>query len=748
MLAALACGPAIDAAAAPPRTTGEMQAAPAAAITGAAVPSTQQGPRICLALSGGGARGAAHVGVIKALEQMRIPIHCVAGTSMGAIVGAAFASGMTVPEMESAIAGITFERLFTDKPPRALASTPRKADDFRSLAGPEVGLSGSGLTSPKGVISGVALEAELRHLVKLRGPQRFDQLPIPFRAVATNLGDGSMYVFDRGELAMAMRASMAVPAIVAPVNLNGQLLVDGGLSRNLPVDVARSMGADVVIAVNLGTPLLRPDQISGILGVSMQMINILSEGNVKQSLGELGPRDVLVVPELEGFSAADFDNLSRAVPAGEAAVRQVAAQLAPYALPAPDFSALRLAQTVVAAPPAGRIDAIRIEGNARVSSEVILQSLQTQVGDPVDQEQIDLDMRRIYGRGDFESVRPDLQAIDGVQTLVVHVTEKGWGPTYVRFGLALEGALGQQATFNVFGSTRSTWLNRFGAEWRNDFALGQVTELSTSFYQPLSERQLLFVEPRLGYFNRPFDIYLGSVQFAEYRDQGYGAGVDLGANLGEYGELRLGAYFGRRDFELSSGPPNLISAQARTDIGLARASLRIDRLDSVQFARSGYLLGLEGIASRAELGASEEYTRFEGQARTAVSSGAHTLRLAVRGGYTPDPAELPIYAQFQLGGFLNMSGYRQQQLMGPRYAYGRALYQAKLVDLPLLEGVYFGLAFEAARMPQLVSANDRGLFQSGTAFLAADTPLGVAYFGYGYGLGGNQAIYLYLGNPY
>jgi len=126
----------------------------------------------------------------------------------------------------------------------------------------------------------------------------------------------------------------------------------------------------------------------------------------------------------------------------------------------------------------------------------------------------------------------------------------------------------------------------------------------------------------------------------------------------------------------------------------------------------------------------------------------HTLRPALRGGYTPNADELPIYAQFQLGGFLDMSGYRQQQLMGPRYVYGRALYQAKLVHLPLLEGVHAGLAYEAASMPQLVSANDRRLFQSGTAFLAADTPLGVAYFGYGYGLGGNQAIYLYLGNPY
>ena len=463
--------------------------APGAARAEAAPPpaaAAKPHPRICLVLSGGGARGAAHVGVIKALEQMRVPVHCVAGTSMGAIVGAAYASGMSVAEMEAAIAAITFERLFTDEPPRALASMPRKADDYRSLAGPEFGLSASGLTAPKGVISGVALEAELRHLVKRQSPLHFDRLPIPFRAVATNLGDGTMYVFDRGHLPTAMRASMAVPALVAPLELNGKLLVDGGLSRNLPVDVARAMGADLVIAVNLGTPLLRPDEIQGIVGVSTQMINILSEQNVRLSLAELGPADVLIVPQLDGFSAGDFDNLPKAVPAGEAAVQRVAAHLAPHALPAAEYAALRAAQTAVAGAPQGTVDAIEVAGNQRVSAEVIRQSMSTQVGDALDPQQVDLDMRRIYGRGDVESVRPELRVVDGRQTLVVNVNEKSWGPTYARFGLALEGALGQQATFNLYANTRTTWVNRFGAEWRNDVALGYTNQLSTSLYQPLS----------------------------------------------------------------------------------------------------------------------------------------------------------------------------------------------------------------------------------------------------------------------
>ncbi len=442
---------------------------------------SHQRPRVCLVLSGGGARGAAHVGVIRVLEEMRVPVDCIAGTSMGAIVGAAYASGMSVEQMTDALDALTLERLFTDAPPRALKPMAVKADDFLPLARPEFGVTKDGLTTPKGVISGVAPEAELRHLVKVRGAHRFDQLPIPFRAVATNLGDGTMFVFDRGELPTAMRASMAVPAIVAPLNLDGQLLVDGGLVRNLPVDVARAMGADIVIAVNLGTPLFKPAQIQGIMGVTLQMIGILSEENVRISLGQIRPEDVLILPELGSFSAGDFDHMALAVPFGDAAARKMADKLAPLALPPREYTALRVSQRSSVAPLSGKIDAIEIVGNERVNTQVIEDSMQSKVGEPIDQHQIDLDMRRIYGRGDFESVRRDVDTIGGRQTLKVAVTEKSWGPTYGRFGLALETALGQDATFDIYGKLRTTWLDALGAEWRNDFVLGNTVLLATSW---------------------------------------------------------------------------------------------------------------------------------------------------------------------------------------------------------------------------------------------------------------------------
>ena len=704
-------------------------------------------PRICLVLSGGGARGAAHVGVIRVLEEMRVPVDCIAGTSMGAIVGAAYASGMNVQEMQEELDKLTLERLFTDKPPRALEPMSIKKQDFTPLASPEFGLTRHGLTTPKGVISGVALEAELRRLVKVRGVHRFDDLPIPYRAVATNLGDGTMFVFDRGELPTAMRASMSVPAIVAPLAYDDRLLVDGGLVRNLPVDVARAMGADIVIAVNLGTPLLEPTQIHGIMGVSMQMIGILGEENVRESLGQLGPEDILILPELGDFSAGNFDPMALAVPFGEAAARKVADRLAPLALPPSQYAALRQRQQATLAPLTGTIDAIEIVGNERVNTDVILDTMHSKVGEPIDQATVDLDMRRIYGRGDFESVRPDIDTIGGRQTLKVDVTEKSWGPTYARFGLALETALGQNATFDIFGKLRTTWLDRLGAEWRNDFVLGNTVLLASSWYQPLVPTQTFFVEPRVSYLNTPFDLYEGDVKLATYNDQLYGAGADVGANLREFGEARVGLYFGRRKFKLTAGP-TLLPSTEDTDIGAARVALRLDRLDSASFPRSGYFLSVEGVDSRTSLGATDNYRRYSADARVAFSSGRHTLRLAARGGGSPDEDDLPLYAQFQLGGFLNMSGYRPQQLIGPRFVYGRALYQYKSANVPLFDGIYAGVAYEVADMPQLIAENNRPLFHSGTLYLAADTLLGVGYLGFGYASGGNQAIYLFLGNPY
>ena len=282
------------------------------------------------------------------------------------------------------------------------------------------------------------------------------------------------------------------------------------------------------------------------------MINILTEQNVGRSLAELTDKDILISPALGDYSAADFDNLVKTVPIGEAAARKVADRLRALSLPPQQYAEVRSRQSAPAAVTALVIDAIRVEGILDVSDAVVLQAMQTQVGEPLDTDVIDLDMRRIYGRGDFETVNYAVREIDGKRTLVVLVKEKPQR-NYVRFGLELEAALGQESNFNLLASHRMKWLNAFGGEWRNDLVLGSDVLVSTEIYQPLSTRQYFFVAPRVRYSINQFNLYAGNLEVAEYRDQIFIGGFDLGANFAQYGEARIGALAGTRDFKLQSG---------------------------------------------------------------------------------------------------------------------------------------------------------------------------------------------------
>ena len=305
---------------------------------------------------------------------------------MGSIVGAAYATGMTVRDMEKAIKSITTESLFTDRPPRQDQSMRRKDDDLRPYFVPELAVTKDGVLLPKGLVTGVALEGELRKLVQITSARSFDELPIPFRAIATDIGTGEMVVLKEGSVVQAIRSSMSVPGAVTPVEVGGRQLVDGGLVRNLPVDIARAMGADIIIAVNLGTPLLKPEQITSVFSVSLQMINILTEQNVSRSLAELKPQDILILPELGDYSAGDFDNLSKTVPIGEAAARRMADRLRALSLPPEQYAAVRARQVAPATASALVIDAIKVEGTRGVSEEVVLQAMQTRIGQPLERD--------------------------------------------------------------------------------------------------------------------------------------------------------------------------------------------------------------------------------------------------------------------------------------------------------------------------------------------------------------------------
>ncbi|HBO82549.1 MULTISPECIES: patatin-like phospholipase family protein [unclassified Cupriavidus] len=724
-------------------------AGPSALAAEPAATSAPQGrPKICLVLSGGGARGAAHIGVLKVLEELRVPIDCIAGTSMGSIVGGAYATGMSTSDMEKLVGGLTTATIFKERPPRQDLAIRRKIDDHTNLFTPEIGVRSDGLLLPKGAVSGVQLETVLRQLANAPGYRNFDTLPIPYRAVATDLVAGTPVVFSQGELANVMRASMSVPGAVAPTEYEGKLLVDGGLTDNLPVDVARAMGADIIIAVNLGTPLMKREELTSIIGVTGQMLNILTEQNVRTSLASLRPTDILIKPELGDFSAGDFDHLPKTIPIGEAAARKEASRLSELSIPPAQYAQLRARQMALPPPDVRPVDEIRFAPMERVNPAFAAATMETKPGEPITQATLDRDMRRLFGTGDFEHVNYRFLEEPGKRVLSVDAIEKSYGPDYLRFGLGLSTDFRGDAYFNLLASYRRTWLNSLGAEWRTDVQVGQTSSLVSEFYQPLDTRQLFFVAPRIELERRPVNIFNGSTRLAQYDLRRTDFAFDIGSQITKYGEARLGVVVGEQNASLSTGPEYLSPGPGRVNRRAIEGRLLADQLDNLNFPRFGYGGTLNVYASQGGMGATDTYTKGDISGAWAYSIGNNTLSLAFKAGSNIGGPALPKYDLFQWGGFLQQSGYSTGQLIGGNLQFARMVYYNKLIHQTFFDGVYAGFSLEAGRVgAPLVPGSPTGLLKSMAAFLGIDSPVGPLYLGYGRAAGGNYAFYLFLGKP-
>ncbi len=746
VIAAHACLPALARAQESRVVTDAERARTGSVVTAAAGESR---PRIALALSGGGARGAAHIGVLKVLEELRVPIDCIAGTSMGAIVGGAYAAGTPIARLESVIRDTDWRAVFEDTPPRSEVSVRRKEDDYRGLAEGEFGVGRGGILLPKGVVAGVGIESVLRRLTQpVSDVHDFSRLPIPFRAVATDIVTGEAVVLESGNLSRAMRASMAIPGAVSPVEIDGRLLVDGGVSNNLPIDVARdTCAADVVIAVNIQTPLLKRSEITSAVTVVGQLINFLGKGTVDRQLARLTERDILIGPELGDITAGSFERTPEAVRAGEDAARASADALRRYGVGELTYAATRQSQ-LRRTTELGVVEAVRFEGLVRSNAEVLENLVQVRPGDVATEDALARDLRRVYGRGDFETVDYRLVTEQGKRTLLFSVREKETGPRYLRLGLGLATDFRGDSSFNVRASYRHTWLNRFGAEWLVDAQVGRRNILHTEWYQPVDPRGRLFVAPYLTYEESQRGFYVAGSRVADLRGTESRAGVDAGVVFGTVAELRLGPVARRVGLSTVTGL-NLLPEDDETVTGV-RARLFIDQLDRAYFSRSGYALIANAFTGRREGGRVEgSYRRVEARADYATSRGTHTWNLSLQGG-SPLGTTLPVYDNFSLGGPFSLSGYQIGQFLADQYAYGRLLYQNQFYRLPspLGTGVYAGFALEAAHIKHRIGGlAPNGTVGSASMFLGADTFIGPMYLIAGYGDDGSRAIYLYFGVP-
>ena len=709
-------------------------------------------PKIGLVLSGGGARGAAHLGVLRVLEEMRIPIDYISGTSIGALVGASYASGTPLAELENRVLTTDWDAVFTDSSPRADRSFLRKEEDQVGLLKLEMGIKDYAVRLPAGAISGQKLDALFSRITRFAPNLRpFDQLPIPFRAIATDAETGRMFVFSSGRIVDAMRASMSVPGAVAPYEINGRIFLDGGLTRNLPVDVARQMGAEIIIAVNIGSGLLKRNELQSVLGVSLQMINILTEQNVRASIESLKPTDFLIAPELESLSSSDFTRAAVTISIGEDATRAMSARLAPLSLSEADYASHRARQLVARRAPiveGERIVDVRVAGLERANEAELKRTLDIKPGDPVDFKKLDAGISRVFGTGYFERVNYSLLHEGESHLLRVNALEKKWGPNYLRMGLSIAADTVGEGRFNLLIRSQQTQFNAAGGEWRNDIQIGRDRRLASSFFQPFGVGSFVNVSPGIELTRRPIDLYFDGKRTVQYQVSSSSYSIDFGADINRNAIARIGLVTGKENASLAIGPDALFPGVSVTQRGLRLRAL-YDNLDDFNFPREGRTLSVDYMASLGRLGATSNYRRADFNYADHLSFGRHTIAVAGRYGVSfGDP--IPVFDQFSLGGFLQLSGYRPGELLGDRVGFGRVSYYQQLPWTKSVLGnrVFAGVSTEFGKIRETFQQSaDAKLRSSLGIFIGADTPIGPLYLGYGRARDRGTIFYFFLGQP-
>ncbi|MGE0100012.1 MAG: patatin-like phospholipase family protein [Hydrogenophaga sp.] len=729
-----------------------------------AQPSAPGRPRIGLVLSGGGARGFAHVGVIKALEAARVPVDVIVGTSMGAIVGGLYASGMSADELEREIQAVDWGDLFDRREPRQLLSQRRKEEDFELSPVLSLGFRNGQFILPSGAVSSRSLEMLLRrYTLSTRHLANFDGLPTPFRAVATDMENGQPVVLDHGDLAAALRASMSVPGVFAPLDLEGRLLGDGGLVNNLPVDVARRMGADVVIAVDIGTPLGGRASLGTLFGVTMQMVHILTEQNVRASIATLTTDDLLLQPPLGALTSADFGKVAELVKLGNDYGKTVGEALARFSVDAPRYRQWAQTRETRATANAARIGAVasvKFEGVNEAHAARLATALDTTEGQRLDVPRLERDLQKLAATGDYERVDYSLtRREDGAEDLTLRLTENTWGPNYLRVGLDLRTDFQGQGAFNLRLSHNRHWLNESGAEWRNRVQLGETLGLYSELFQPLTLKSDRFVSGYVDANLRRVELYNDIGQsVALVRRQGIQAGLDLGwpmGLLGNVGDMRVGLVAAHRKVtpELIAGvqPQDLVGSLRWNEVGV-RGAVIADQLDYANFPSHGYRAKGEVVLGRRTYygvaSGSDSFTRLEGTATGVKTWGVHTLNAGARLAYA---SQIPIGAvdEYALGGFQQLSGYRVGQVAGNYLVFGRLTYYQRLpYSVGVARALFVGGSLEAGNAwTQRRDITLRGMRAGSSLFVGADTGIGPLYLSIVSAPRGYTGLYLFLGRP-
>lgn len=707
-------------------------------------------PAVGLALSGGGARGGAHIGVLRGLEELRVPIDYIAGTSIGGAVGGLYASGMSVAEIEAFVNGLDWSSAFMNTTPRRLRSFRRKRDDDLFLVEQRPGWNEGEFELPIGVVQGQVIDTIMtRELLPVAHVDDFDDLAIPFRAVAADIATAERVVLGSGDLSRAIRASMAVPAVLTPIEIDGRLLVDGGIAMNLPVEVAQDMGAERVIAIDISERLSTREELRSVLDVTEQLTALLTRGGTEAQMERLGPDDVLLRPSLdEDLGSMNFARMADTIEAGYAAVMENRAAFEALALAPDAYARYRESLRDPRWEERPTIDFIRIDNDSRIANSVIDARLSAiELGEPLDVDAVESAINRVYGLELYQTVRYRVVEDGGETGLSIDLRGRSWGPNYLQLGMQYSSASDQDALFGLAASYLRTQVNPLGGEWRATFFVGDEPKFLIDLYQPLGPKALYFVAPSIAFESRQLNIFEDDLLVAEGKLREGTVELAGGRVLGDWGEIRGGVRTGLGEPKLRVGDQAAFPQQD-FNRGELFARFSVDTLDSISFPRSGSFMSLEWLGSRTgTLPADVDYDQLLVEGLHARTWGRHTLLSSLRYDATVS-GTAPTQGQVRFGGFFDLSGLNRDQLLGQHAARIGASYYRRIGDLSLFPAfagfsVEYGGVWDARNEVSIENGRFGGSFWAGV-----DTPVGPVYVGYGVAEGGDDAFYVYLGRVF
>ncbi|WP_425434471.1 patatin-like phospholipase family protein [Marinobacter pelagius] len=684
----------------------------------------------------------AHVGVLRVLEEMNIPVDVVVGTSAGSAVGALYASGMPVARIEEQFIELDWLSSFRDDPGRVYKPIRRKQDDWRFPVLPGLGVRADGLHVGGGIVAGQNLGFILNELTRNAAlVEDFDRLAIPFRAVATDLATGEQVVIGRGNLAEAVRASMSIPGVYAPVELDGRLLVDGGVANNLPVSVARDMGADVIIAVDITDPLMDTDDLREAFSVVGQLTTLLTRRNTEQQLDLLDERDILIRPDLRGHTSADFYQAPLLFELGATAARNHASELRPLQVSRTDWTGYK-ARMATRAFSAGPIARIEIESSRRLARDFLRERIRQRVGEPLDVPALEEDLKRIYGLGYYETVSYSLSPSPDGTVLVIQPREKTWGPNYLSFGLGYEDNFDGETRFNIASALRMTELNRLGGEWHTGLQLGTEPWVRTQWYQPLDYGYDRFLALGGEYSRDNFGVYdEAGRQIAEVDVTFRSADLALGMELGGDAEARLTYTRGYATVDEEVGEP--VAPDDAIHQGNLTLRLVHDSLNDSFFPTAGAFAGVKARFEREDLGSDRHFDSVTtlllgtGSWQGLTLTGLLFAEDVTRG-------EAGVENHVRLGGFRRLSAFAPGQITGESAAMASA-YASQSFGGPLMPW-FAGVGFEAGNAwDSLSDASWDGSVRSWSLFAGVDTFLGPVQLAGAYNNQDNWSAYLNIG---